>query len=167
MEFLMGLFAGMVWYELLFICGGAFLFLGLAASESYAGVLVLIALIAGLQWDSLIDVRQLTFMGVLYSFIGYFLAGTIWSFVKWYRYVRAKRVYWLEKSARAEKNGDKIREWEAPEIKDKLDDIVLWILYWPISIIVYFSSDFLVRTAKNIVAAFGKVYDKITDIASR
>ena len=45
MEFLMGL----AWYELLFICGGALLFLGLAASESYASVLVLIALIAGLQ----------------------------------------------------------------------------------------------------------------------
>jgi hypothetical protein len=167
MEFLMGLITGMVWYELLFICGGAFLFIWLAACESYTGVLVLIALIAGLQWGNVIDLKHLSFMGVFYSFIGYFLAGTIWSFVKWYNYVREERLYFLERNINAIENGYITMEWEAPKISKNTDNIILWIIYWPISIVVYFTSDFLVRIARNIVLAFTKIYDKITVIASR
>jgi hypothetical protein len=54
-----------------------------------------------------------------------------------------------------------------PDISGYIDDVVLWILYFPFSMITYITSDFFRNLVKKIVNIFGKVYDRIGEMASR
>lgn len=53
----------------------------------------------------------------------YFLAGTIWSVVKWYFFLINRRDYYLE-------NGFGLK---VPQVKDFKSDILVWMTYWPFS----------------------------------
>lgn len=94
-------------------------------------------------------------------FCGYFIAGAIWSLVKWYYFVLEQRDIQLEtsKSAYNKKNGFKFK---VPKPGDYKGDIILWMSYWPLSFIWTMIDNPFKRIFAKIFKNLENTYTKIS-----
>jgi hypothetical protein len=80
-------------------------------------------------------------------FIGYLVAGVLWSFFKYYSYVRGKKRVGYSKGDLAAQNST--------------GRAIAWMAYWPISMVAYLFGDSLYKLFQWIYDQVSGVYDKI------
>jgi len=120
--------------------------------------------------------------------VGYLVVGTVWSFIKWYLYVRSavkaikkERVTFLKNKSfegvideKTEVPDGLKKVWERDieysklkiqNIDENKERITGWIFYWPISMFWFFLRDFLKRIVERIYDIFKKGYQSITNRA--
>jgi len=95
---------------------------------------------------------------IILATLGYVVAGTLWSFFKWWMVVNdyVKKYNKLKKD---DKNYTST--YDRPAASDEKTTFAYWIAYWPLSITWFFFGDFLNRIFKGIVDKFGRVYESI------
>lgn len=88
---------------------------------------------------------EFSLLGVVLTLLLYTALGVVWSFYKWYTYLRKNRERFL---------GGKI---------ENIDKTVIgtWIAYWPFSVFAYLLGDLLADFTKWIVRTFEGVYNRI------
>jgi hypothetical protein len=90
--------------------------------------------------------------------IGYFIAGAVWSVVKW----------WFAEKARVRRakrdHGEKYRNSKTQTVKYK-STVLVWIGYWPFSLVWTLLSDPFKRLVCWIYDELLHVYQRITDSA--
>lgn len=127
--------------------GGPFLFL---TSLS-------VYLLAGGLWDNVWSFTTENILKVIIGVISYVAVGTIWSFFKWFKFVKNH----------VKNNGISYKYAYSPSYNSA--KIATWIFCWPTSVIIYFIGDFLYNFIKNatdfIINRFKQVYEKITNYA--
>jgi hypothetical protein len=158
-------------------------------------VFVLILYLLFMQYIAKVDVLSSIIhhpgQAILYI-LGYFALGFVWSFVKWwlfvntvadkYRDARAKfleehppRMSAVPSSFRNSDDGLR-RSWESvvysqnlqkPIVSKHKNKITVWIMYWPISAIWSLLDDFIKKMVRQIITAFQRFYQLISDRAFR
>jgi hypothetical protein len=106
----------------------------------------------------------------------YLLIGFGWSLFKWTKYVaeyisEKYKPYALKSETKVEfyrrisdKNLDNIPQIDYRNYCSVLynsNRIVSWIVTWPISLVAYLLSDFLVNLLKNLVIRLSRLYDNV------
>ena len=96
------------------------------------------------------------------EYIGlYVVAGIVWSFYKWYVYLK-KNVEKLKergtKSTNFKKDYSNI--FDASENKES---IIAWMIYWPFSAFWYIISDPITKFYKWLFEKFSGIYENITN----
>jgi hypothetical protein len=89
---------------------------------------------------------------VLSGIILYFVLGTVWSFVKWYIYIKKEKA---RKGSSFDVNHYKLGDY------DNSSKILSWMSYWPLSLIWNFIDQPIKRTFKWIMLSMEKRYDAI------
>lgn len=161
MDFTLGLFTGLLlwpWWGL-----GIFIVLclidaALVENESATfgtalmviGTAVLVWLAGGL--NPFVLVWQ-NFGAVLLFFVGYFVAGGVWSLFKYYLYLTNVRDDMKE-------HGKTERPRNTYMVNNKAK-LMAWIGHWPFSIIGTFFGDFLYRIGRTIYNHLGGAYERI------
>jgi hypothetical protein len=85
----------------------------------------------------------------------YLIAGTIWSFVKWYLYLVDRREYHLKRSYGYDK--------ENYSLNQNKERILNWMLYWPLSAFWMLINRPMKKMFQWIIKTFGAQYQKISD----
>lgn len=96
-----------------------------------------------------------TFIGFV---IGYFAVGVVWSFFKWFFYLRRVRERLLERFT-------EIKEEDIPLAKKNVNRISTWISFWMLSALWTLLNDPVRNFSKYCVAIFGSWYDKMSQSA--
>lgn len=112
----------------------------------------------GLTWDHLGDNLMLTFI----CFFGYVAVGMVWSFVRWYFYLR--RV--LEDFREAQEKGNRLNQTLhdiRPSAAKHKAMITEWILYWPVSFVWTMLNDPLVRCVNFMFGRLRNLYQSMSD----
>lgn len=119
---------------------------------------------------------------------GYFIAGSIWSFWRWFLFVRDKlepynklKAEWLLKKGVVQFDviPDELREdWvkyieedyqrrdlvKTPLVRDNRSKIMRWIGYWPLSVVTWAFNDMVRRFVKII---YNSIHDWLQSVANR
>ncbi len=98
---------------------------------------------------------------VIGMIMGYFVVGTIWSFVKWYFFLLNKRDYFL-------KNRDtycvcRQATCDAPKVSDYQYVIIRWMTYWPFSMVWTLINDPVRRIFNRIYCLVQKQMQSLSD----
>jgi hypothetical protein len=110
----------------------------------------------------------------------YFVVGVVWSFVKWWLYIKefVERIIDVDKLKETVKDKkkelvdskdydkEKVRgliNKKKPHVKDYKGRIAGWISYWPISFIWSILNDFIKRMVRQLVDYLGDYYQGITN----
>lgn len=143
----------------------------------------LVTYILFLQYIGKIDIfgfilnEPLTILG---NILIYFIIGVVWSFVKWWLYIRrivdkillGKELF--ERNSVEKDPQRKSKDWnyqcrlhnlKKPILEENKSRISMWIAYWPLSIITSLLEDFVKRIAREIVEALRKLYQSMVDKA--
>jgi hypothetical protein len=173
-EFVTGLFVGLVWWETAMVC----LLIGVtiisAFAESGFGFLTAVILIGALYGMDKIDLSNIDYMKTLSISGLYLVVGLLWSGYKWFLYIKdAKQSYNkdllasynrltnYEKISLEEYAASKYGNFKLPTSSSKAEEISVWIVFWVFSVISYIFSDMV----KDIVKRLGGVYDAIARYA--
>lgn len=94
---------------------------------------------------------------VLLWVLGYFIAGTLWSFVKWYFYLieQKERIINREHSFQYYK--------ERFEVKENKERILNWMIYWPLSGLWTLINQPVRKLFKAIFHRIEGTYQKMSD----
>ncbi len=92
---------------------------------------------------------------VFLAIMGYFLAGTIWSVVKW--------VFWLQGRKRYHQRHSSNREINISDYKvaNNTEKILHWMIYWPFSLVWTMINEPVKRGFYYILDRFSGLYDKL------
>lgn len=88
----------------------------------------------------------------------YFAAGVVWSFFKWFFYLRTVR-------ERYEKREINIRQADIPLAKNNINRISTWISYWVVSLLWTLINDPVRKFCRFLVFTFGSFYDRMSNQA--
>lgn len=125
------------------------------------------------------DVRPFTYvyhhpLSALLFVLGYLIAGVLWSFVKWYSYLRN----WSDKYKREKaeyfarpKNDspdgrdywNRLHRGTLPTAKENKSRIIAWMSYWPWSLIWTFINDPIKRAFRALYRELQQTYQRIAD----
>ena len=109
---------------------------------------------------------------------GYFIAGSIWSIFKWYRFVKSEvrecKQLFIEKKKHAVDRDlhfpDTIESWIEDQNhrwpsdpKNNKDKIVRWIMAWPVSVTWAILEDLFVWIGNKLYNFIGKIYRSISN----
>lgn len=96
------------------------------------------------------------------EYIGlYVVAGIVWSFYKWYVYLKRKVEVLKEKGYKFPNNKkDYPESFDASKNKES---IIAWMIYWPFSAFWYIISDPITRFYKWLFEKFSGIYEKIAN----
>lgn len=88
-------------------------------------------------------------------FVGYFVLGVVWSFVKWYFYLIHLRDNHIE-------SGDKIAPSKISFLRNK-SRILVWMSYWPFSALWTLINDPIKKIFQHIQMKLSGTYQKMSD----
>lgn len=110
----------------------------------------------------------------------YFLAGTVWAFIKWYFYLHnqkdayndAKEEIFRQYNVKSltEVSNEKLSNWEfdqlrklsvVPSAKGKKGTILMWMIYWPASTVWTIINDPVRKVFRIIYQKISGGFDKI------
>ncbi len=94
-------------------------------------------------------------------FCGYFIAGAIWSLIKWYYFVLDQKEKQIKES-KTPYNSSKKYSFVMPMPGDFKGDITLWMSYWPLSFIWTMIDNPFKRIFANIFKNLENTYTKIS-----
>lgn len=154
---------GTLWFWIFIVVMGSFI-IGYTESdeENYPASIVFVVMLAGLYFLG----NSQFFNSFFKSFVtnpglpiglcvGYFIVGTVYSFVKWYFYLLN-----IKDSYEGRSYSFKIENYTASKNKER---IIHWMLYWPLSGLWTLINDPIVRTFKYIFGRLSNYYDKMTN----
>jgi hypothetical protein len=95
-------------------------------------------------------------------FLLYFVFGVVWSFFKWFFFLRRRRDNLLN-IHRVKANGLNIDD--IPLAKDNTNRLASWITYWPFSAIWTLLNDPVRKFVRFLVETFGGFYDRMSQSA--
>ena len=110
--------------------------------------------------------------------LGYFVAGTAWSFVKWVLLLAERRERYNETKAKVLKNAgvteltpelartliNRLTTYEVvPQVKEHKSDILMWMTYWPFSGLWTLINDPVRRIFQWIFVGIKSSLQKISD----
>jgi hypothetical protein len=188
-----------MWYEF-FVVGGVFFYLLVAVVTILlilfaelerpicAGITLILtfALLALLgNFNILAAIKAHPFISLI-ALPGYFVAGTLWSFAKWWFYVHNEAAKYKEKKEEFLK-GEKVllmapeereaawrrylehlqsyRSHPKPEVSENKCRILTWMIYWPWSFVWTIINDPVTKFFKFIFRKLRFVYEAIVNSA--
>ena len=92
-----------------------------------------------------------SFYGILKFIASYFIIGIIWSFIKWYLLLLRKKETII--------NCESI-----PSAKNYKKDIIVWMSYWPWSMVWTILNDPIKRFFNYVYLKFSTLYQKLADM---
>lgn len=188
MEFLAATFAvGAFWFWMLILVETVVIF---ACIENEKGILATLSVVGFFSLLWLLGVFNVfgymaknPWKSPLYVG-GYFVAGALWSVVKWYVYVINQRSRYDDARANFLENinvksgslTDELKiKWEThlemirlevkPQARKHMGKLLTWATYWPWSFLWTFVDDFVKRVFKLILLRLQAVYQSISDYA--
>lgn len=122
--------------------------------------------------------------------VGYVFIGLLWSMFKWYKYSKkalqesynAYKRSWLHEKGKAGDDvpAELLEEWRRyieekishhrpyiPGHEHQTERIVSWMMFWPLSMVVYVLEDLIRDFFEFIYRQFARVFQLITDIVFR
>ncbi len=123
------------------------LLISLAVFSYWGGKQTLVDLLTYLRHNPLITVSLI---------VSYFISGTIWSFFKWYFFLKKVKNKMIKESKSIKK--DKI-----PNISKNKSKIMTWMMYWPFSMLWTMIDEPIKNTFKFIFGKVENVYQKMAN----
>jgi predicted membrane protein len=160
MEFMLGFFAGLslqYWILLAVICGSLIL---TVYNEQFQAEFLFAVGAFGYFAYHLIKPEYIDWVSLAYFVVVYLLIGLVWSFKKWFSFARVKYKEHIDREKRMEQ--------EYPfklNVKDHKERLIIWILYWPLSMIGYIIGDLFRDLIDWIISRFSGFYNYLTEKA--
>jgi hypothetical protein len=100
--------------------------------------------------------------------LGYLVAGISWSFLKWYFFLKDRKVEFLEKKADHLKLHGSDSKYAAPKFvlpraRTFKGKIVSWMMYWPVSVLATCFFDFIHRFWSMIYNRISKAFEWVAN----
>jgi len=99
--------------------------------------------------------------------LGYFIAGTVWSIVKWYFHLKMlhRKGKWPTVYVDAPSGAfkDRILKAVAPKAKDNRSHILMWMSWWPFSALWTMVNDPVRKAFEWIFDSLEKTFDRISE----
>lgn len=147
------LFLALAWFQMIGMVVFPILFLIFVFNDEISASIAFLALSLGLsQYLGFIDIRTWDFIVIGYSTVIYLIIGCVWSLFKYKQ--KAEEI-----AIRYKKYPDYTKEDIVKEIKAGIynSQISYWIVFFPISIIKFFLSDFV----DYLIGKMGRIYEYI------
>lgn len=97
--------------------------------------------------------------------LGYFLAGAVWSVIKWW-FRETDKVRKVREDFKHNKYTETWEEFIRHRKSDPSshrEDFILWVSFWPLNMLWTLLDDPIRRACRRIVAELQGVYQRITD----
>lgn len=151
--------------------------------RSFFSVGAFVFIVAGIcYWNGLFTVTLAGLLALVWWFVAYFIAGTVWSVVKWWFHVRAARRWYDEHKAEVKERNDLPVKYfgatnyssnkkiasiadAAPSVKSFKARIFSWISMWPLSLTWTLINDPITRLVKEIYAVIAGMLQRMSDKA--
>jgi hypothetical protein len=176
-EFFVGVFVGLVWWQIAMVSCFFGVVILTAFAESGWSIPTFVVAICSLWFFDKIDFSHINY-GLTFMFMAsYLVIGVVWSGYKWFLYVKAEKadydakcIKWYERQSDNFQKAHSIKEidfadlyssFTMPKSSRKTEEISVWILFWEFSIFSYFFSDMIVDLIKRL----GGMYDMIARYA--
>ena len=152
---------------------------------------VLIATVAGVQWLHVFDIMRYVADNLLTSTlyaVGYVAIGVVWSFIKWFSYLRKFRDHFRElkqkfleskklpgpdiddslmpefkASLRNQYEYREVRGGQKPNATENKARITSWMAFWPCSLIGTLVNDPVRRVCRFLFNTFKALYQRMAD----
>jgi uncharacterized membrane protein len=147
------LFLALAWYQMMGMIAFPVIFFILVFNDELTRSLIFLTLSVGsLHYFAFIDLKSLDLVVCFYSVIIYLILGCAWSLFKY-----KQKAEEIAKSCRRYPNNTK--EDVIKSIKNNISNsqIVNWIVFFPVSIIKFFLSDFV----DYLISKLGRVHEYI------
>jgi hypothetical protein len=128
--------------------------------------------VATIDYHSLLAYTQAHGGAIIGSIVAWILIGLVWSFFKWYIYLKDNKkvqeeAYALRALRFIPSNKGVVEEreplvYKIPAASDNKERITTWMIYWPFSILGFVLSNPIVRFYRWLYNTFSGVFDKIT-----
>ncbi len=152
---------GTFWFWILVFVSFVALFYQVNVGNGWGSTLVFIGTVAAVAilGNSTLFLGFLSYIKdnpgiIILCFAGYFIAGAVWSIVKWYYFVVDKRDEYLEYNRRS--------DFKIPSPKEYKSDIMLWMSYWPVSAVWTIINNPFKKIFIRIQKSLEGVYEKIS-----
>lgn len=153
---------GTLWFWLFILVMGSFIISYTESDEdNYPASIVFVVTLVSLYFlgnshffNSLFNYVRLNPLFPIGVIIGYFIAGTAYSFVKWYFFLLNAKDYYVSNSYYF-----KFDNYKASNNKAR---IIHWMLYWPLSGLWTLLNDPIKRGFKYIFGRLSEYYDKMS-----
>lgn len=142
-------------------------------------------LVKPIDFNAVLEFTRSNSANIIYSIIAWVVIGVVWSFFRWYVYLKdSKRsqddliafklqIYKREVAGREQDIADKLRnprteprpvslEYTIPQAADNKERITTWMVYWPFSVLGYLATNPIQRMYRWIYEHVSGVYDKMT-----
>lgn len=152
--FMSAVFFALAWYNILVVCLVSIAFIVLVFNEvTEYSVACLVATVLMLNYFGIIDLTTYSISTMIYTVFAYFLCGSLWSLFKYRE--KAKVIANNHKKQYPNDSNEVIIK----RIKSGIynSQIYYWIIFFPVSIIKFFLSDFVYY----LISKMGKIYDYI------
>lgn len=150
------LFFALTWYYMIGIIAFPVLFLLFVFNDEVSASLIFLGCSIGfMQYLGFIDLKSLDLAMCFYSVVIYLILGCVWSLFKY-----KQKAEEIAKSYNENKNHNKCtKEDVIKNIKRNIynSQIAYWIVFFPVSIIKFFLSDFV----DYLISKLGRVHDYI------
>jgi len=126
--------------------------------------------IAGIDYHNILTYTRANSGAIIGSVVGWVILGVLWSFFKWYVFLKDNKEYQDTYYAKHREfreetyKGKEIppRVYDIPQAVNNKERIITWMMYWPFSIIGFLLSNPLQRFFKWIYNQISGVYERIT-----
>ncbi len=138
-----------------------FLFIFVATEKGAWATISVLLFVALSHFVAGVDVVGMVtnnWLSIIFYSIAYLVVGSVWSFAKWFFYLRGRRTDFLER-----KKWDKSAKIDIPQASDNKSRIIRWLSYWPVSIVWTLIDDFITKIFTEIYNTFSGYYQKIAD----
>lgn len=157
MDFLLGLWTGMVWWQLILlslIISFSFLCM---LNESGVAFTATIATAIGFTYFT----TGITFnpMVTAVYFSVYLIIGILWSIFKWYKFVKE----YIKENKAIYKNSKDL--YTHLSYEKNYDTLWFWVIWWPGSILAYFLRDFVLDILQKLGGLYDYIAKKLVDSA--
>jgi len=169
------LILGFIWWEILLLTVlGIVFFASIVKEIDGLAIGDFILTIVVCQFWLKIDIWSwvmANYLLMLAYLVGYFIAGSLWSIFKWYRFVKSelrecKQLFNQNKSYKSSTIEawleDNNHRWP-PDPKNETDKIVRWIMAWPVSVMWAILEDLFVWIGNKIYNFTGEIYRSISN----
>lgn len=177
----MPLLFGLVFWPWIFVAVLSFIVVAAVEYESgfWATILFVATLITGnaIAHNGWLTFARLHPLGVVEWAIGYLVVGCVWSIAKWYLYSRDRVIEYnegkdsfLRIKGVTELTPQLAREFQnysstpdIPVAREHKGTIILWMSYWPFSILGFLFNDFIKKIFNHLFEFLQSTYQRISD----
>lgn len=124
-------------------------------NEHYVSPTVISLVLATVYWKSLYALR-LDWRAILIGVLAYVVVGAIWSFFRWFRFIKRLTDEYKESPSEGRYNSLK----SDLKVSNNKSRITGWIAYWPWSLLWNITGDFFKMIYEGLQGVYQKIADK-------